>query len=72
MNHSASKPAVIDALLRSVMPVMSKSSVASAKSSTSSERPFVSEPESDEENDKNVTNGDEEVTIEEFAEGDDF
>ena len=34
--------------------------------------PFASEPETDEENDKNVTNYDENVTIEEVAEDDSF
>ena len=36
------------------------------------ESPFVSEPETNEENDKNVTNNDENVTIEEVAEEDNF
>ncbi len=36
------------------------------------ESPFAQEPESDEEDDKKVTNGDENVTIEEAAEEDSF
>lgn len=43
--HSASKPDVMDALLRSFTSVMSKSDAVSAKSATSSVRPFVSVPE---------------------------
>ena len=43
--HSASKPEVMDALLRSFTSVMSKSDAVSAKSATSSVRPFVSVPE---------------------------